>query len=178
MSSGPRRSDTICPIFGPFSAISDDRLPVTKDVLTLLLYQKSELKKILNRKNPPTAEAFFNVYNKIVTIWLKTAVPIISKERVMAQLKSLSDRYDQFKKYSKSKKKENFNIKLSKYIFECENTLFDLACCKCSSFNSCTCLNEKKVPFTERDFLLDQRKERLLCIEPLTKEKKSCFKCV
>lgn len=105
MSCGPRRSDTVCPIFGPFSPISDDRLPVIKDVLTSLLYHKSELKKQLNRKNPPTMEAFSNVYNEIVMIWLKTAVPIISKERVISLLKSVSDRYELFKNYPKSKKK-------------------------------------------------------------------------
>lgn len=48
--------------------------------------------------------------------------------------------------------------------------VFDVAACKCTSFESCLCLKPNKVPFNERSFLLDQRTERKMVISGVDKK--------
>ena len=41
---------------------------------------------------------------------------------------------------------------------------FDISSCKYQSIESCTCEKSRKVPVTEREFLIDQRGERLMVL--------------
>jgi hypothetical protein len=47
---------------------------------------------------------------------------------------------------------------------DAQQTLFDIASCKCVDSVSCKCAKEKKVPAEERQFLKDQRTVRKMMI--------------
>ena len=49
-------------------------------------------------------------------------------------------------------------------------TFFDISACKCTNWESCSCDKSRKVPMKERNFLKDQRNERLLFIGKLDQE--------
>lgn len=75
--------------------------------------------------------------------------------------------YDEYLKhirYTKQKKIDSYKEKVQTIRQTAKTSLFDIAACKCSSFDSCTCSKDKKVPIIERSFLLDQRTNRQVMI--------------
>lgn len=172
MSCGPRRSDTICPIFGSYSKKQFEKLPTIKDVVILMQYHYEELKKITSKKTN-ISKVFSKIYKEVEHIWLNTAIPILTKERVMHLLKKISNKYIFYRKYPTSKKGDKFRTNLAKYIAHCESSLFDIAACKCTTFQKCNCSHEKMVPLDQRNFLTDQRNDRVLTVK---KEKRLQFK--
>lgn len=151
-----RRSETTCAILGPYKELDDRQLPIIRDVIKLILFVKNELKLKYNGKDPSNSDIYAIVYEEINNIWTKASIPIVTKERVIQLLKSYFEKYLNLKRYPKSKRNYSFENKL-KCFLESSEKLFDVAACKCTSFESCSCLKPKKVPINERSFLLDQR---------------------
>lgn len=58
----------------------------------------------------------------------------------------------------------DFNKERIEHFKRDARKLFDMAECKYSTFYTCTCPKEKKVPTEERNFLDDERKDRRLAI--------------
>lgn len=164
MSFGPRRSDTLCPIFGVYSDIGETQLPTIKDALILILLNKTELKNCHRGKHAAKSEIFKNVIKKLESIWSKTAIPIVSHRRVNELLETLYKKYLCFRYRPSTKKSEKFKHQQSNFVGYCSRKLFDIACCKCTKYNLCICAVENKVPMDQRDFLFDQRGSRQLNI--------------
>lgn len=158
-----RRSETTCTILGPYKELDDRQLPVIKDVIKCILFTKSELKLQKNGKDPSNTEVFSIVSGKLNTIWTKASIPIVSNVRVTQLLTAYFNKYLSLIRYPKSKRNDSYDNKV-KCFLESSNKLFDIAACKCTSFENCSCTKPKKVPISERDFLLDQRNDRKMAI--------------
>lgn len=164
-----RRSETTCAILGPYKELEDRQLPTIKDVMINVLFVKTDLKLKCNGRDPSNTDVFSIVSNEIINIWTKASIPTVTKERVIQLLKSYFEKYLSLKRYPKSKQNRSFENNLKCFVEESQK-LFDVAACKCSSFESCLCLKLKKVPVTERLFLLDQRKDRKMVISGVDKK--------
>lgn len=164
-----RRSATVCAILGPYKELDDRQLPTIRDVIKFILFTKNDLKLKYNGKDPPNSKIYAIVFEEITNIWTKASIPIVTKERVIQLLKSNFATYINLKRYPKSKRNDSFQNKL-KYFLESSEKLFDVAACKCTSFESCSCLKPKKVPINERCFLMDQRNGRKMVISGIDKK--------
>lgn len=164
-----RRSATTCGILGPYQQLDDRQLPTIRDVIKCILYVKSHLKLNNNGKDPPNSEIFAIVSEEINNIWTKASIPIVTKERVIQLLKSYFKNYLSLKRYPENKRNMSYQNNL-KCFLESSEKLFDVAACKCTSFESCSCLKPKKVPINERSFLLDQRIDRKMVISGVDKK--------
>ncbi|CAH0559175.1 unnamed protein product [Brassicogethes aeneus] len=68
------------------------------------------------------------------------------------------------KPYKGRQQSESYTKKLKDLKLSWEETLFDIASCKCKYLNDCHCSKEKKIPAQEREFVIDQRTTRNLVI--------------
>jgi len=164
-----RRSGTTCAILGPYKELDDRQLPTISDVIKFILFVKNDLKLKYNGKDPSNSDIYAIVSEEINNIWTKASIPIVTKERVIQMLKSYFEKYSNLKRYPKSKRNDSFENKLKCFLKSSEK-LFDVAACKCTSFESCSCLKPKKVPVSERSFLLDQRNDRKMVISGVDKK--------
>ncbi|CAH1115245.1 unnamed protein product [Psylliodes chrysocephalus] len=138
----PTRKTTLCPIFETLAEMSQLRLPTNADAILHYLFVRNEKKGIMAGKDPPASIIATETANTIVGIWKKSSVPTIT-----------------FKKQS-----ENYTKKLKELKLSWEETLFDIASCKCKDLNDCYCSKAKKIPAQEREFVIDQRTTRSLVI--------------
>lgn len=167
---GSRRSETTCALLGPYKELDDRQLPVTRDVIKFILFTKNELKLTRNGKDPSNTEVFSIVSERLITIWTKASLPVVTKDRVHQLLKCCFEKYLNLIRYPKTKRNDSYERKVNCFL-ESSQKLFDIAACKCTSFETCSCIKPRKVPITERDFLLDQRSERKMVISGIdTKE--------
>lgn len=164
-----RRSESNCAILGPYKELDDRQLPTLKDVFKCILFVKNDLKLKCNGKDASNSEVFSIVFEEINKIWIKASIPIVTKERVIQLIKSSFEKYLSLKRYPKSKQNSSFDNKLQ-YFLELSEKLFDIAACKCTSFESCSCLKLKKVPINERTFLVDQRNDRKMVISGIDRK--------
>lgn len=123
-----------------------------------------------NGKDPSNLEVFAIVCDEIYNIWTTASIPIVSKKRIIQLLQeNYFEKYLKLKRYPKRKRNDSFDNKL-KCFLESSKKLFDVAACKCTSFESCSCIKHKKVPVNERSFLLDQRNYRKMVISGVDKK--------
>lgn len=174
MPKSVRQSDKnfICPIFGSPKDISVNVLPTFEDVLKCWLLENKNLKKQQNRKNPSACDIAELVSKKVESLWAKLLIPTVSHQRVKeVMLKYHEDYLKVKKKFNRNKDSlENSKDEIEKFKKD-STKLFDIAACKCESFRKCKCPKYKRVPFSERDFLVDQRSSRHLAIGSIDKVK-------
>lgn len=85
-------------------------------------------------------------------------------------ISNIHNHYKNLLKVNKNRRNSNsFKEKLLLFQ-EKSRQLFDIACCKCTDFEKCTCAKENKVPQAERPFLTDQRGSRAMVIGGLDKK--------
>lgn len=87
MCSGPRRQETLCPLFGPFSEIKENQLPLVKDVIKYILFTQNDLKTKFNGRNPTNSEVFLIVSTKVQKIWESASIPVVSRNRIIQIIK-------------------------------------------------------------------------------------------
>lgn len=149
MSTKKKESEeqgSVCPKFGILSEISETMLPTNGDVIKYYLYVRYE-KKSINNQAPAAVEVPQEISNKIELLWKNALVPTISIKRVSEKIRLLHDAYRNILKPFKDRKNsETFQRKLNKFKVKAENTLFDIARCKCTDFNNCRCDKSNKVP--------------------------------
>lgn len=79
--------------------------------------------------------------------------------QVIHLLKTYYSKYKNIKKCPKSRNNEN---KIKEFLAVAVQKLFDISVCKCNDYLKCKC--KTKIPISERDFLMDQRKQRNMAI--------------
>jgi hypothetical protein len=164
----PTRNSSICPLLGVPTELSPVVLPTNAEVMRKFLLVRNQTKGLMTNKDPPASLISKKVVESLVIIWNKSSIPIISNKKIVEKITKLNNEYRKIlKPYKGRKESESYKKKLDDLKCMWEQTLFDIACCKCDNFESCCCSKERKVPVNERTFLTDQRSTRTLIIGPV-----------
>lgn len=82
----------------------------------------------------------------------------------MARIRAYHEKYRNIlKPYESRKNVDSYKYKLLEFQNESKK-LFDIATCKCKTYDNCLCVKDRKVPLKEREFLSDQRTIRSMMI--------------
>ncbi|GBM50348.1 hypothetical protein AVEN_208954-1 [Araneus ventricosus] len=155
------RSVNHCPIFNENPKDFDEvNLPTKKDVLLSCL----EVRRQVGLESESNKEpVFFTVARQVAIklniIWDKASIPTVTHNRVIQLIIRCRDDYLSIKKTLNCK--TTVRKTKDESLIEQTSKLFDIAFCKCADFSGCTCPKNKKVPVLERQFLLDQRGQRI-----------------
>lgn len=135
-------------IFGESTDLSLERLPTLADILKyyfFLFEHPCEDKKVNSYKDVTS-----NVIDKVVQIWQKLPMEIMSKKTIFSKLNRFIDTYQKMTRHPESAGFNNFVQNLP--------NLFNISTCYCDIINSnCTC---NKTPLFLKAFLIDQRTHR------------------
>lgn len=159
-----------CPIFGSPKDLSQINLPTYEDMLRCCFFERLNLAPKTGNKEPSFSTIAENVASKIESVWAKasTAIPIVTHTRILQMIHTYHAKYTFFKKsYKRDYTSKAFQTKIKTFREEACKKLFDIAVCKCISFEDCTCERSKKLPQKEHNFLKDQRTTRILYIGSL-----------
>lgn len=155
-----------CPIFGSPRDLKQNVLPTYKDVM-LCCFQERKTFELAVNQVPPFKVIAKAVSLKIAKIYGKTSIPILSHRRIVAMINDFNSKYWKIRRVLKRiGESEKVKKDLEKFK-EDSSELFDIATCKCKSFQLCKCKKDKKIPICERQFLSDQRSSRELALGPI-----------
>jgi len=166
---GKTRNNTRCPVFGTSQELAENELPTYENVMRFYMLIKRQLKLKSHNKDPSVTEISLRVAENIEKIWLKSSIPVVSRERVLQMIRAYHDKYMKLiKPYKSRQKDEKYKAKLCSFREDSRYKLFDIAACKCA-LNNCDCNKERKVPIDEQPFLQDQRSLRIMYISTVDK---------
>ncbi|KAK3925274.1 MAU2 chromatid cohesion factor-like protein [Frankliniella fusca] len=150
-----------CPVFGVYPYdLAESQLPSYQDVLLCYQFERFRIGRLRgDNYEPRSKEVSEIVAKKVENIFKKASIPIVSHTRVLQMLTSYHNKFLTFKRMF-LKNQIGLRSKRDEFVSSSAK-LFDIAACKCPSFASCNCPKEKKVPFIEQPFLLDQRTRRI-----------------
>lgn len=153
-----------CPVVGAKKELpsidSAIRLPTNLDVLLHLDFLKHQ--KLEATSQEPLLDPLIKQTSlHVKQIWLKASIPtLVSDFRTYQMISKLHDERHSLKK-SVVARPESKVVQAQLLKFQAKlNGLFDIALCKCRSFEQCTCDKNSKVPSLEQPFLLDKRGAR------------------
>ncbi|GBM25728.1 hypothetical protein AVEN_241997-1 [Araneus ventricosus] len=127
-------------------------------------YQSTRLQiKGEGSKEPSSASVAAAVAKKVIDVWERASIPVVSLKRVIAMILSYSSKYKNVIKPAKSRNAQFLQSKLEKFKSDAAN-LFDICACKCQDLYSCNCEKKSKVPGREKQFLINQRTVREMAI--------------
>lgn len=138
-------------IFGPPCVFDTLQLPTSADILRRI-FLAFNLKYAAEKARKPLISFCAIVADEIVAIWKQTTIPIIESSSVRVKVR----RFIEF--YQKAIRNEG-KPAFQEFINE-THYLFDIAKCQCINICKCHKLTDK-IPAAFRDFLFDQRGERL-----------------
>jgi hypothetical protein len=158
-----RRSNVKSPIFGAGRELQNNVLPTYEDVMKLfiLITHSSTGKKQYRDLVHNSSEI---VATQVEDAWYKASIPIIEHRTILARIKAYHEKYRNIlKPYESRKNVDSYKYKLLEFQNESKK-LFDIATCKCKTYDNCLCEKDRKVPLKERVFLSDQRTIRSMMI--------------
>ena len=154
--------------------LDEIKLPTILEILQYYEYIKVQ-KRLISKYDPSATAISTEIALKLISIWNKTDIHIISKRRIEElilekhyELKKLNKR--QNKSPDSEKVLEDVNKFKTKISF-----LFDMASCKCKNNCSCPSLNQMNQEL--KNFLHDQRTSRVLTISTLQNEIRGFSPC-
>ncbi|GBN03000.1 hypothetical protein AVEN_223703-1 [Araneus ventricosus] len=157
-----------CPIFGSPEDISQINLPTYKDMLRSCFFERINLAPKTGNKESSFSRIVENVATKIEFVWAKASTAIATHSRVLQIIHIYYGKYTNFKKsYKRDNTSKAFQTKINAFREEACTKLFDIAVCKCNTFEDCNCERTKKLHRNEHNFLKDQQTTRLLYIGSL-----------
>ena len=159
------RKESACPIFGIAQELSQVVLPTYEDVIKCYLSVRDQLKPKTSTKEPEVRDISEIVASSVEMLWLKATLSIISHTRVVQLIRSYHDTYTKLKRNMKRNNTEKFD----RFRVDARSKLFDIAACKCRSFDACNCEKSRKIPAEEQLFLQDQRTMRTMYIGSVDK---------
>jgi hypothetical protein len=159
------RKQATCPVFGTPKDLPSNTQPTYEDVIQCYLFHMQTTRDKAKGKQPSLKEISEVISKTLEELWKKASIPSVSHERIV---KMFQDYYQKYRNIMKTIKKPNmtdaFKLKLETFQEHANKTLFDISTCKCTSFYTCVCPRERKVPTREQAFLTDQRTERKMYI--------------
>lgn len=160
----------VCPIFGQPKEISVHVLPTYQDVFRAILEERRR-RGLQNNVDPNFKVIMEIVSSKVEEIYNKLMIPIVSRQRVQQMIQKYQNEYIKLKGIIKRLGTSAATDERIKNFKKNSLKLFDIAFCKCASFQKCKCQKNDKVPISERNFLIDQRGERKLAIGSVDRAK-------
>ena len=159
--SASTRSESIDPIYGKAQPLSKISLPTIEDVMKACHWERN-LKKV--SIEPQWVDVRNEVCEQVQQIWISASIPTVTLQCSRQMLdKCHSNHKSLMRSYKRDKDKPNYREKCEKMINE-SKLLFDIAACKCTEPNHCSCPKDMKVPNEEKGFLQDQRNNRKMMI--------------
>lgn len=152
---GRTKSKHFCGTFTPQS-LPCNTLPTYRDVLQEFLLKKKEAKSIATSKFDSSTE-IKTIALRLQQIWKKVAIPIISLKSVQRKIDSYIQKYEKLLKCPSNRESSSIEVKKREDFYKESKVLFDIACCKCTSYATCNCDDSNKVPPELHFFLDDQR---------------------
>lgn len=150
------RKSAECPIFGAPQELSPRVLPTVEDVMKYFREVEKNLKALNKNRPVPVNQTVAQVAQRVVEIWMSASIPTTTIRGIELLVRRFHERGQKLKKHMKKEDVDRFKSKCKK--------LFDIASCKCTVIENCSCPLEKKVPTKEIPFLLDQRNARRMAI--------------
>lgn len=151
-----------------FGAVTDfdfktiNVLPTYEQVI--LCYESIRVELKGDQSKEPTSNTIASaVAERLELIWQRASLPIVTHKRIVDMILSFHAKYKNIIKPMKSRHTPFLNEKLQKFKNNAKR-LFDICACKCSTFQSCKCPKERKVPAIEWPFIIDQRNNRKMVI--------------
>lgn len=145
------RAHVLDPVFGNPRDFSGNVLPTHEDLMKCYLWVRQELKQSSN-KEPTVFQISTVLYGKLIVIWKKASIPVLSKARVMTLIRAYHEKHMRLLKQPKAKlSSEQYQKRLEQFKQESREKLFDISACKCVFF-SCKCEKSKKVPTSEHQW--------------------------
>lgn len=155
------RKDFTCPIFGHARELPQNVLPTYEDVMLYYLWISRNKS---NQYKDLVTDTCTEISEKVIERWQLASIPTIGNRAVIKKIKAYHDKYrNLLKPYSSRKEVKSYKDRIERFVSE-SKCLFDISACKCKCLVSCNCEKHLKVPITERDFLIDQRKGRKMVI--------------
>lgn len=149
------RSDVKCASVGAPIVLCANVLTTVSNVIKSILYVRHDLQENSKGKQPSVTDVSTSVCREIEKIWTFASIPIVSTKSIRDLLKRYYDEYLKLIRYPKQKRTNSYEEKVQTFRQTAMKCFFVITACKCSSFDSCTCSKDKKVPIIERSFLLD-----------------------
>lgn len=142
MASVQTRIRTNCLLLGAPGPIPINVLPTIKDVIChLLMTAKNDRKQIPD---------IVSVAKILEESWKRASIPTVSQLRIIQMINDHLSARKALLKTGKGRRTTPASQEKEKNFIECCNMLFDIAACKCKSFDECVCIKERKV----RNFLI------------------------
>lgn len=170
MSFVKTRTSDVCPLFGnvqdiiPESAV---QLLTYQDVIKCYHSVRLQLKGE-SSKQPSMNEVATIVAKKIIEVWNRASLPVLSQWRIIDMIKGYNGKYITVIKPFKNRKTPGYEAKLNKFKTN-SLFLFDVCACKCPDIEICQCERSRKVSTLEWPFLQDQRNKRNMVMVVSTK---------
>jgi len=118
--------------------------------------------KNVNKIDPPVSITARLIAEKVIEIWKKASIPVLSIRRVIQMITTF---HKQCRDLLKSTKRDpSQQLKEEIFVGNAKKTLFDICTCKCENPATCPCEKSRKVPEQEIPFLVDQRTNRKMVI--------------
>lgn len=154
-----------CPIILA-KKLSDSKLPTIIEILQHIEYLRQEALSS-TKFNSPQKSLVKETSIFVNLIWKRTNIPIISNARIECLIHKYYDNFKSLKKREKSHaNSRNLKDDIAKFKLTI-SVLFDLARCKCDDSCICSCPKENHVPDNRRNFITDQRSNRLQLISDI-----------
>ena len=139
-------------------------MPLQKEVIWHFEYLRGKLSEKsvkFQKKAPGYNDVRVQLLDDIISLWVKSGLPVLSKIRIETKLKEMLQKW---KLASKRARKSKGDLANCNWL----DQLFDICKCKCKYEKVkvhqgkvlCSCSFEDRVPAVEIDFLMDQRGER------------------
>lgn len=158
------RSELTCPVFGSGSDLPLNVLPTCEDVLRCVLW-------VHHSKKQQFKDTYEEISVKLEDIWNRASIPIIDHRSITRRSRTYYNKYYSLvNKSSKSRKNITAYRQKFQHFKEKNPFLFDIATCRCTSFDLCSCEKKRKIPIKEQKFLLNQRTDRKMMIGGLDRD--------
>ena len=157
-----RKNSIAVSLFGE-AKFSESQLPTYDDAIKHYLHSRSAL-LLANegREEPAASEVAKQVATALREIWIKSSIPTVSQQQILARVKKCHDSHRTLMKTDR--KRKDFKHKMKEFNAK-NNNIFDITACKCINFTSCSCSKDNIVPIEESPFLTYQRTTRKMFIQ-------------
>lgn len=158
-----------CQLVGKASELDMNELPTTGMLIQNFLYISEKCKET-TKKSPSAKNIIREVIQNVKKIWMHASIPTVANVTAEKKFEKIYNEYVSLKKYvtQAQRSSQAYKNKAEKFKNLCA-TLFDIAACKCSNLELCSCKKNKKIPVLERQFIIDQRTKRKMKIGGIDK---------
>lgn len=124
-------------------------------------------RKSVSKFDPSATNISKEIVEKLEELWAKANIPTISYRSITKSVLKLVSKLLYFRKRERINKNSKPLLNEINEFKAKFDKLFELAACKCDTYNNCVCPKEKKMSERVFDFLQDQRCSRNQSIDEI-----------